>query len=336
MTQVGEGVAVMLMLPESTSTIYNCDWRCTPGQSGKHDGKWHMADPPYPKGGKAERDDGAPKSWKDTHNLVPWLYPEKADGVDSYHTDREYHIARGSPASSYPYPTYATEGHHCISCDLFKESEYPELVHNALLLGYDVNCKENGYHVPAYVVDIVCHDLQHHASSHTWSAPAPLKYDLDEKSAPLLTQLQERQYKYCTSDPEGKAESQKRLLADLHAVSDIVRGKLKRWRWYLTKLAKMTLADVRAYGVPVAKPPGVTNKAVKGGVFSIQRAYQEAAFTRENLMPSGFPDWDHYIAAALEELDNGANPNQPFSRWISRRMLREKLGRARKPGAPVT
>jgi hypothetical protein len=328
MTQIGEGVTVALALPPASSTIYNCEWRCAPGQKGPHDAKWHLKQPPYPKGGRNDRDEGAPGTWKDSDHLVPWLYPSKDDGINSLHTDRDYHIARGKPASAYPYPEYATEGHHLISCDLFKESEYPELVHNALLMGYDINCKENGFHVPAFVVDIVCHDLQHHASSHSWSAPAPLEYDLDEKVAPLLTQLQERCYRYCTADPEGSAEAQKRILADLHRTSDVVRGKLKRWRWYLTKIAKMTLGDVRSYGVPVARMPGVQSKGVKADGFFLQRAYREAALTRADLMPSGFPDWDHYIAAALEELDNGASPNQPFSRWLSRRMLAEKLGQA--------
>ena len=325
MTQVGEGVT--LLLSAGSDTIHGCEWRCAPGQTGKHDFKCHLKEPSYPKGGKAERDDGAPGRWKDTHYLVPWLYPTKDDGIDSLHENKDYHIARGKAASAYPYPEYATEGHHLVSCDLFKESEYPELVHNALLMSYDVNCKENGYHVPAFIVDTVSHDLQHHASSHAWSEPAPLEYELDHKAAPLLAQLQERSYRYCQSDPQGTITAQALIIEDLKQVSDVVRGKIKRWTWFLTKLAKMTLGDVRAYGVPVPRPEGVQVKGIKGPGFYIHTPYHEAALTRKNLMPSGFPDWDHYIAAALAELDSGANPNQRFSRWLSGRMLREKMDR---------
>jgi len=287
-----------------------------------------MKEPHYPEGGRAERDSGAPAVWRDTHHLVPWLHPAQDDGINSYHEAKDYHYARGSPASAYPFPTYATEGHHLISCDLFKEGNYPELVHNALLLGYDINCRENGFHVPAYVVDIVCHDLQNHASDHAWSEPAPLKYDLDEKAAPFVAQLQERCYAYCSGDFAGDVTTQHALIRDLHGLSEMVRRKLAGWRWYLTKLARMRLEDVRAHGIPVSRPPGVTKQAVKGQGFVIERKYHEAALLKEDLMPKGFPDWDHYIAAAMQELDDGASGSDSFARWLSRRMLREKMGAA--------
>jgi hypothetical protein len=326
MTQVGEAVAPMLALPPASSTIHNCEWRCTPGQTGPHEAKWHLAAPSYPKGGKAEREPKAPGRWKDSDRLVPWLLD--GPGIDSMHTNTDYHISRGKAATAYPHPEYYTEGHHLISCDLFRESEFPELVHNALLMGYDINCKENGFHVPGFVVDIVCHDLQHHASSHAWSDPAPLEYDLDAKTAPLLTQLQERSYRYCTADPEGKAESQKRIIEDLKQVSDLTRRKLRGWRWYLTKLAKMRLGDVGGYGKDkkAKRPEGVLMTKVQGDSFEIDKKYHEAALNKANLMPSGFPRWDFYMAEAMKALDGGENPNQPFSRWLSRRILKEKTG----------
>ncbi len=325
MTQVGESVAVPLALPAPSSELHACEWRCGPGQKGPHEAKWHLKKPDYPKGGKADRDAKAPGRWKDNDKLVPWII--EGPGVDSLHANKDYHISRGKPASAYPYPEYYTEGHHLISCDVFSESEFPELVHNAILMGYDINCKENGFHVPGFIVDIVCHDLQHHASSHAWSDPAPLEYDLDAKTSPLLAQLQERCYSYCSADPRGETEAQRRVIADLQQVSDLIRRKLTGWRWYLTKLAKMTLGDVGGYGKDktAQRPPGVLKTKVKGDGFDLMRKYHEAALNKANLMPSGFPRWDHYIAEALRALDDGENPNQPFSRWLSKRMLAEKL-----------
>jgi hypothetical protein len=338
MTEMKEAVAPMLMLPPPSTTLYNCKWRCAPGQNGPHEDKWHLKEPPYPEGGKADRDADAPKQWKkDGH--VPWLLdgavgPGAANnpGIDSRKTHWDYHHGRSGPVSSYPHPEYYTEGHHCISCDVFKESEYPALVHNALLMGYDINCKENGFHVPGYIVDIVCHDLQNHASSHTWTEPAPLKYELDEKTGPLLQQLQDRCYRYCSADPLGTAESQRHIIEDLHWVSDIIRTKIKNWRWFLTKHAKMRLGEVGDYGKnkEAPRPAGVLKDKVKGDGFDLMRKYAEMALNKENLMPKGFPKWDHYIAAALKELDDGENPDQPFARWLTGRMLREKLGTASK------
>jgi hypothetical protein len=323
--QLLQPVAVALLPATSSIDFHDCPWRCTTNQSGPHPDKWHRKAPEYPEGGNSSRDNGAPKSWKDA-GLVPWLHPEKDDGVNSFHAGTDYHIKRHSPAKSYAFPTYATEGHHCISCEAFSESEYPALVHNALLMGYDINCRENGFHVPAFVVDIVSHDLQHHASSHTWSEPAPLEYDLDDKLRGYLAQLQEWSLQYCRLDLMGETQAQQKILEDLHALSDLVRRRIKSWSFFLTKLAKMRLEDVRKYGQPVPKPLSKSKVKLPDSEWWIEREYRDAAFSRKTLMPSDFPNWDYYIAEALKALDEGANGMEPFSRWISRKMLEDKLG----------
>lgn len=312
-----------------------CEWKCSENQSGDHPEKHHKTRPSYPEGGNSSRDDGAPAAWK-RQNRVPWLWPTKNDGINSLHEDRDYHINRGSPASSYPYPTYATEGHHCISVEIFNESNFPALVHNALLMGYDVNHKNNGFHVPAFVVDIVCHDLQHHASSHTWSEPAPLEYDLDSQINPYLTQLQEWCYGYCSLDWNGDTGPQAKIIDDLNRVSDRIRRNISHWRFFLTKLAKMTLGDLGAYDKdPEEKPKGTWVKSTsptsgkltktryeylaKGGL--IRKDLKAQVMNKANLMPKDFPDWDYYVTAGMLAVGRGENANEPFSRWISRRMM---------------
>lgn len=331
--QIGEKTAFALLPAPDETKMFNCPWMCSREQSGPHEKKTHYKVPSYPEGGNAERSKGAPDSWRKTHKRVPWLWPEKNDGINSHHQKEDYHIARHSAASSYPFPEYATEGHHLISCDLFDEENFPALVKNALLMGYDVNHKNNGFHVPAFVVDIVCHDLQHHASDHSWSDPAPLEYDLDAKIEPYLRQLEEWCINYCAVDFSGTCESQEKIIKDLNRVSNRVRGRIARWGLYLTKLAKMRLGDLVKYEKSVQKPKGINVKSgdkktryekLADGNALIARELKKASLTAKNLMPSGFPDWDYYIAKGIMALKHGANPIEPFSRWLSRAILEEK------------
>jgi len=327
MTQLGEGVMVaVLMLPASTETqTHACEWRCTLDQSGDHPKKWHSKKPSYPKGGKAERSDGYSKAWKSARR-VPWA---NGDGVNPRRWDDAYHIKRHSASSTYTYPEYATEGHHLISCDLFKESNYPALVFNALLMGYDINCNENGWHFPAHIVDIVCHNLQHHASQHSWSEPAPLKYDLDELVAPLLANLEQQILTYCEGDHNGELTGQRAILSLLHRLSERIKRKLERWDWFLTKLARMRLGEIRNFGLDVS------HIKAEGDGFSI--VYAKGAVVKmmeSNLSLGGFPHFPHYAAAAVDELNAGMNPNVPFSWWLSRRMYRERMGVVMGPNSP--
>lgn len=327
MTQIGEPVHVaMLALPADTqSQPVACEWRCTLAQSGDHPEKHHHKRPPYPRGGTPDRKDGYSDAWKKA-GRVPW---QASPGINPRRWDDAYHLGRHSAASTYSHPEYATEGHHLISCDIFRESEYPALVFNALLMGYDINCAENGWHFPAHIVDIVCHNLQHHASQHTWSEPAPLKYDLDELVAPLLANLEQQCLNLCRGDVNGELHSQAAVIRNLHRLSDAIRRKLVRWDWYLTKVARMRLGDIRDFGIK-------KNKVKHAGDGFVIRYDKGASLkmVESRLALGGFPHFDHYVVAALEELDAGANPRVPFSWWLSRRMYRERLGRVAGPNSP--
>lgn len=327
MTELCEGVhAAVLMLPErSEGPTYACEWRCSLDQRGEHPTKWHAKKLQYPKGGRAQRSDGYSKAWK-TANRVPWA---DGGGIDPRRWPDAYHIKRHSSSSSYAYPTYATEGHHLIACDLFKESNYPALVLNALLMGYDINCNENGWHFPAHIVDIVCHNRQHHASQHSWSEPAPLKYELDELIAPLLSNLEQQILPFCTGDHNGDLQGQAVIVRLLHTLSERIKRKLERWDWYLTKLARMRLGEIRNYGLDL------DHVKYQGETFAVVHEKGAAVKTIEsNLSLGGFPNFPHYVAAAVADLAAGMSPNVPFSWWLSRRLYRERMGRAPGPNSP--
>ena len=327
MTEIGEPVADdLLSNDEEDQSLYSCAWRCESGQQGNHKRNWHTCELSYPEGGTAERKDGYSSDWKKAKR-VPWA---KREGINPRRWPDAYHIGRHKKAPEYTYPEYATEGHHLISCDVFQESEYPALVFNALLMGYDINCADNGWHFPAHIVDIVAHNLQHHASQHNWSEPAPLKYDLDELVAPILANLEQQILMYCRIDRDGELESQKSIIVLLARFSGVIRRKLERWDWHLTKLAKMRLGEIRDYGI------NVSDVKHQGNDFLI--AYQkgkQCKMIESNLSLAGFPNFEHYVAAAIEELDSGTNPNVPFSWWLSRRLYRERLGRAVGPNSPA-
>lgn len=328
MTQVGETVKMALLLPENAASAnqHACRWRCTLDQKGEHPKKWHSKPVTYPEGGQAERSDGYSNRWK-TAGRVPWT---ERQGIDPRRWPDAYHLARHSAATSYAHPRYATEGHHLISCDIFTEADYPALVFNALLMGYDINGDENGWHFPAHIVDIVCHNLQHHASQHNWSEPAPLKYDLDELVAPLLANLEQQILPYCEGDYNGELQGQRKIVSLLNKLSERIRRKLVRWDWYLTKLARMRLGDIRRYGIQAS------HVQAEGEGFVV--VYEKKAAVRmieSNLSLGGFPHFQHYVAAAVKELDGGMNPNVPFSWWLSRRMYRERMGREPGPNSPA-
>jgi hypothetical protein len=328
MTQLGESVAIgLLLLPEKAeSSTHSCKWRCALDQKGDHVEKWHHQKPEYPNGGNSERSDGYSKAWKSA-GRVPWT---EGDGIDPRRWPDAYHIKRHSSATTYVHPEYATEGHHLISCDLFKEDNYPALVHNALLMGYDINCNENGWHFPAHIVDIICHNHQHHASQHSWSEPAPLKYDLDELVAPLLANLEEQILTNCRNDANGELRSQAAVIKLLNSLSKVIKGKLVRWEWFLTKLARMKLGMIRDYGIKVDHI-----KYHGNGFVVVHEKGAQLTMLEGNLSLGGFPHFSHYVAAAVDDLDKGMNPNIPFTWWLSRRMYRERVGQADGPNSPV-
>ena len=177
---------------------------------------------------------------------------------------------------------------------------------------------KNGFHFPAFIVDIISHKLQHHASQHNWSDPAQLKYNLDDKVAPILEELQKQILPLC------KTNNQSGIVKNLNQLSEVIRKKIVSWKWYLTKCAKMKLGDIRLYGITIDKVK------IEGDNFAVlhnlKKKAKKAQLTllENNLSLGGFPNFEHYINAALLDLDKGANPDQPFSLWLSKEMYKNK------------
>lgn len=85
---------------------------------------------------------------------------------------------------------YSTQKHHLISVHLMPS--YEKLSHNAKLVGYNINSKENGICLPYYQMDMVKHDLPAHRGSH-----AEEYYDKHVKK--YLEELELEIISYCAS-----------------------------------------------------------------------------------------------------------------------------------------
>lgn len=215
MTQVGEGIAVAV--GNQTNTV-DCVWKdCK---------KNHTKSVNYPKGGKVTRNGTYEANWVSA-GLEPWVL--KGPGKNSKSSLAEYRTE--TPAAAYAvtaaalsYPEYHTQKHHLLSVNFFDGVK--KLAHNAELVGYDVNHKNNGICLPSYVIDIVQHDLQCHRGSH----PKALYND---KVKALLTNLELRCIKYCEMENEGGVDNQKQLINDLNTLSERVASKITTWKWLL-------------------------------------------------------------------------------------------------------
>lgn len=199
---------------------HKCDWKkCK---------KTHEKEVSYPKTGKVDRNGTYESDWVKS-GLEPWEL--HGPGNDSKATLNEYRAE--TPAAKYAtiaaqmrHPEYHTQKHHLISVNLF--SNVSILSHNAELIGYDVNHKNNGICMPSYVLDIVQHDLQCHRGSH----PKALYND---KIDPLLRGLESRSLSYCKLDIQGESTMQTQLIDDLNDISRRAETMLKGWKWFLRK-----------------------------------------------------------------------------------------------------
>jgi hypothetical protein len=127
------------------------------------------------------------------------------------------------------HPAYHTQKHHLISVNLF--DNVPKLSHDAKLIGYDVNHKNNGVCLPSYVADIVQHDLQCHRGSHP-------NNEYNVHITPLLREIENRCVTYCESDKAGEVAGQHKLMGDLNRLSRRIEGNIRTWKWLLRSDAK--------------------------------------------------------------------------------------------------
>ena len=217
MSELGEGVAVAQI---KEVQMQQCDWKkCK---------KTHEKSVTYPNNGKVERNGTYESDWVKA-GLEPWEL--HGPGTDSKATLKDYQdetraAKYAKTAAKIQHPAYHTQKHHLISVNLL--SNVSKLGHNAKLIGYDVNHKNNGICLPSYTLDIVQHNLQCHRGSH----PKALYND---KIDPLLRNLETRSLSYCELDIEGKVTMQKRLMDDLNGMSRRIETKIKEWKWLLRK-----------------------------------------------------------------------------------------------------
>ena len=209
----------------------DCDWKVCK--------KTHAKKISYPNNGKIARSSTYRTAWV-AAKLEPW--EKHGNGIDSEATLTDYRAE--TPAAAYAvtaaalkYPEYHTQKHHLISVSLFKPVS--KLSHNAKLIGYDVNHKNNGSCFPSYVADIVRHDLQCHRGGH----PKLLYYDHID---PLLRAMEKRCIEYCEADLNCNTESQKDLIDDLNRLSTKCYGQIKAWKWLLRSNAIAERAQSKA------------------------------------------------------------------------------------------
>lgn len=232
MTQLGEGVQIGIVAdPPAGPAPKKCNWkRCKTN---------HLKDISYPEGGTVDKNGSYASDWVGA-NLEPWK--KYGDGRDSLAQRADFleetpGASYVSTASALKHPEYHTQKHHLVSVKLFKN--VPDLAHNAKLVGYDVNHKNNGVCLPSYKIDIVRHDLQCHRGNH----PNSLYYDhLD----PLLSDLEARCVKYCHGDFDGDKSVQQTLVEDIDRLSKRAEQQIKSWKWLLRSDAVQERVDSRA------------------------------------------------------------------------------------------
>jgi len=199
---------------------HKCDWKdCS---------ETHEKKISYPEGGTVSRNSSYEKDWVSA-KLEPW--EKYGPGLNSKATLSDY--SAETPKAKYRFnaaamnhPAYHTQKHHLISVNLF--GNVTKLSHDAKLIGYDVNHKNNGICLPTYVIDIIQHDLQCHRGSH----PNNL---YNSKITPLLRNLEKICIRYCKVDSSCDAEPQKNLTDDLNALSRRIEMQIKTWKWLLRK-----------------------------------------------------------------------------------------------------
>jgi hypothetical protein len=222
MTSPVESVAVGIIAGGSDDKdkqdLQSCDWKaCT------HN---HTKKPAYPQNGTVARNGSYSEDWVGA-GLEPWV--KYGPGINSRATLADYRdetkkAAYAVTAAALVHPAYHTQKHHLISVNLF--DNVPDLSHDAKLIGYNVNHKNNGVCLPTYVADIVQHDLQCHRGSHP-------NNEYNVHIVPLLEQIELRCIKYCQSDAAGTVENQGKLIGDLNRLSQRVEGQIKGWKWLL-------------------------------------------------------------------------------------------------------
>lgn len=219
MPQSGENSAIS---DEEKKTLHECKWKdCK---------KEHERAIQYSENGTVDRNGSYATDWVNA-GLEPWILYGPGTKSGATLTDYRQETPKAKyaiNAAAMNHPAYHTQKHHLISINLFKN--VTKLSHNAKLIDYDVNHKNNGICLPTYIADIIQHDLQCHRGNH----PSNL---YNSKIAPHLKRIQNLCIKYCTGDLSCDTSSQKVLMEDLNNLSRRIETMVKTWKWLLRKNA---------------------------------------------------------------------------------------------------
>ena len=232
-------MAAMIKDDEEAEEVktYKCDWKNCEGK--------HSQEIEYPKQsegcvvrGKATSGKDYEKEWI-SQGLEPWqvngqgesINPTYNDYADDLDAAKDRNLKIINKALALPSNQYITQKHHLISVHLF--DDVPELSHNAKLIGYNANDKENGICLPYFLIDILRHNLQCHRGPHPEATTHPEPPAYDNNVLDLLSNLQNEMKGFCTNDEQDD------LLEELNDISERIAIHVNAWEegWYLRSSA---------------------------------------------------------------------------------------------------
>ena len=211
---------------EKPEKEFDCEWKVCEEEHKK------KMSPDYCKGGTIDR--GSTGGWV-AAGLEPWSTEMYGHGLDLSQPTKAQLVAETKDLDivnnrlTMTHPEYTTGKHHLISIEILPK--FSKLAHNADLVGYDINCRDNGSCFPFFKIDIPRHDLQMHRGRHSGKCYCNLVKD-------LLETLEENCIEYCTMNEDCDTSTQQGLLNDLNATSEIIYTKLANWEWLFSSRGK--------------------------------------------------------------------------------------------------
>jgi hypothetical protein len=170
--------------------------------------KEHPFEIKYPKGGKVTKG-GYRDAWVGA-GMCPWDY----DG--GFKRTRLWKNGKPHPNQA----NYRFQAHHLIPSTVLKGKS--TLKHNIELIGWDVDCNENGMILPWYAIDQPLNELPQHLGNH----PAAY-YDPVQK---VVDQIEEDYDGICYLDMTGEMGPQAALIGELHALANKAKQMILKTR----------------------------------------------------------------------------------------------------------
>jgi len=192
--------------------LYSCDWdKCK---------KEHKKKLEYKNKGRVAKNSTYAKYWVE-QKLEPWdvygasdvssaSYDEYVAEFNKMNSVKEKYIQDSMKNDG----KYTTQKHHLIPEGVLKD--YPTLMHNIKLIGWDINSEKNGLCLPYLLNDIKRHGLQCHRGNHP-------KKKYNKRVQEILIQIENDSKSYCTKS------LQKSLATTLNNASNKIKLKILVW-----------------------------------------------------------------------------------------------------------